>query len=46
MSMSFASATATDVEDAVLAALAARVELTANVSVPPQVNEGREASPP
>jgi hypothetical protein len=42
----FASATATDVEDAVLAAPADHVEPTADASAPPKVNEGREASPP
>jgi hypothetical protein len=42
----FASTAATDVGDAVLAAPAAHVEPTADAFMPPQVNEGREASPP
>jgi hypothetical protein len=42
----FASAAAMDAQDAALAAPAAHVEPTANVSAPPQVDEGREASPP
>jgi L-arabinose isomerase len=42
----FASAVATDAEDVALAAHAARVEPTLDASVPPQVNEGRKASPP
>jgi hypothetical protein len=41
----FASAAATDAEDAALAAPTAHVEPT-DVSVPPQVNEGQEVSPP
>jgi hypothetical protein len=42
----FASAAAADAEDVALAALAARVEPTEDASVPPHVDEGREASPP
>jgi hypothetical protein len=43
---SFSSAAAIDAGDAVLAAPAAHVEPTTEASVPPQVDEGREASPP
>jgi hypothetical protein len=43
---SFASAAATDTEDATLAAPAARVEPTQDASAPPRVDEGREVSPP
>jgi hypothetical protein len=42
----FALATATNARDAAFAAPAAHVEPIADASVPPQVNEGREASPP
>jgi hypothetical protein len=42
----FASAAATDAEDATPAAPVAHVELIADVSVPPHVNEDQEASPP
>jgi hypothetical protein len=42
----FASAASTDAGDMVLAAPATHVEPSANVSVLPRVNEGREASPP
>jgi hypothetical protein len=42
----FASTAATEAGDAVLAAPAAHVKPTADAFVPPQVNEGREASPP
>jgi hypothetical protein len=42
----FASAAATDAEDAVLAMPTAYVEPTVDASVSPQVNEGQEASPP
>jgi hypothetical protein len=43
---SFASAAATDAEDTALAAPTAHVELTEDASIPPQVNEGRDALPP
>jgi hypothetical protein len=42
----FASAAATDAGDTVLAVPAAHAEPTADASVPPQVDEGREALPP
>jgi hypothetical protein len=42
----FASAAATDAEDVALATPAARVEPTEDVSAPPHVDEGQEASPP
>jgi hypothetical protein len=42
----FASTAATDAEDATLAVPAAHVKLTEDAFVPPQVNEGQEASPP
>jgi hypothetical protein len=42
----FASATAADAEDVALAAPVTCEEPTEAVSVPPHVDEGREASPP
>jgi hypothetical protein len=42
----FAPAVVEDTEDVALAAPAARVEPTEDVSVPSHVDEGREASPP
>jgi hypothetical protein len=42
----FARAVAANVEDVALAVRAAHMEPTVDASVPPQVNEGREASPP
>jgi hypothetical protein len=42
----FAPAVATYAEDVALAALVAHVEPIANAFLPPQVDEGREASPP
>jgi hypothetical protein len=42
----FASAAATDVGGTILAAPAAHMEPSADASVPPWVNEGREVSPP
>jgi hypothetical protein len=42
----FASAAATEAENATLAVPAAHVKLTEDAFVPPQVNEGQEASPP
>jgi hypothetical protein len=42
----FAPAAAEDMEDVALAALATRVEPIEDASVPPHVDEGREALPP
>jgi hypothetical protein len=42
----FASAAETDTEDTAIAARVAHVEPTEDASILPQVNEGREASPP
>jgi hypothetical protein len=42
----FAPVIVADAGDAALVAPAAHVELTADASAPPPVNEGREASPP